>query len=159
MSYRDDVDALFTRATSLQREVDRLKAELAARPEPGPAPAPPEIPSPPPGRRPPSDTFQWRPSTIPTFDEIAVPTHMRERGRQVWLPPAPPPPPPTPTAPPPRELRGLLVARLTPTEHDVVQRLLNLLSEDDFSPSAVERNVRALERLVEELRVHLAADV
>jgi hypothetical protein len=52
MSYRDDVDTLYTRAMLLQRELDRTTARLAEREAEleklsGPAPPKPEPPAPP----------------------------------------------------------------------------------------------------------------
>ena len=62
MSYRDDVDALFHRARSLQAEVDRLRDELAARDA---QPAPPALPgvAPAPSRPAPSPSTPPPPAT------------------------------------------------------------------------------------------------
>lgn len=159
MAYRDDVEAVYERASALQREVDRLQAELVEARAPRPPAAKPRT-------------------------GMQVPPHLRERTPPVWLPPttmgvkeyraslarldelaepaagAEPGPALTDHEPieafdPEPAPLGLLVARLSLSEHDLVRRLLEVLTEDDFSSDGVRRNLRALEIIAAELRVQL----
>jgi hypothetical protein len=102
-------------------------------------------------------------------DVIRVPPHLRERTPPVWLPPTAKPRPgdaaaaagddgdagPDADGTDDDDELGLLVARLTRAEHAVVRRLLELLTADDFAAGAVNRHLRALDRLIAELRQHL----
>mgnify|MGYP003377292673 CR=1 FL=1 len=154
MSYRDDVEALFQRARTLQAEVDRLRDELAARPgaaasveraTPPPAP-PPEVSSPPPRVRNPK-----------VLANAIVADFTRTLGRTAWLPDV------AAVAPRPRVaggrndlLDGVLVARVTEVEYALLMQVLELLADDDFAPAAVARNQAAFDQLAAELRERLA---
>ncbi len=152
MSYRDDVDALFHRARSLQAEVDRLRDELAARDA---QPAPPALPgvAPAPSRPAPS------PSTPPPLPDRRVLADAivagveRLEARTAWLPMVPPPP----ATKVRNGMAGVLVARLSEVESVLVVRVLELLADDDFGPAAVARNQAAFDQLAAELRGRLAS--
>ncbi len=150
MSYRDDVDALFHRATSLQAEVDRLRTELASSRPPAPRKpgawrqrlaSPPE----PEPRSTPASRLQriaWLPPSDGTAitDDVAHELAELRAGEAVE---------------PPEEL-GMLVARLTEVEHALVTRVLELLIDDDFRAASVRRRTEAFDQLAIELRARLA---
>jgi hypothetical protein len=173
MAYRDDVDALFNRATSLQEEVDRLRAELDATRAPA---APPEVTPLPAGTQASPHLWERLPMSPPIRPMTSGPSSANEpklpamRPRTVWLPPPPPPVLPGragdevanllaelsgayPQAPP--EL-GVLVARLTPTEYALITRAIELLGDDDFRPAPVRARQQAFDALATELRASLA---
>ncbi|MCE9575224.1 MAG: hypothetical protein K8W52_18885 [Deltaproteobacteria bacterium] len=157
MSYRDDVEALFQRAHYLQAEVDRLHARMRGEQvEP----------------LPPMEPAIEIDLVVDGELVVAPPRHLPKpatSGRAVWLPVVT-------QAPPVRaELSeealamldsvrhagtagelGLLVARLTETENDLVMRVLELLASDDFTPAGVKRNTAIFDQLVLALRERLA---
>jgi hypothetical protein len=172
VSYRDDVDALYLRAQALEREVARLEDELARTRgprAPQPVAAPPRSPPPPRapdhrrdgGRtragdaadvRPPPPRPRDDPDRFPDPGEVAAQLR-RLRDRTVWLPPGLE----AGQAGAGRddEAVGVLVARLTIGEHWLVTRLLELLTDDDFSAEGVARNQAIFDDLVDQLRARL----
>ncbi|MBK9036070.1 MAG: hypothetical protein IPL61_33305 [Myxococcales bacterium] len=156
MSYRDDVEALFQRARSLQAEVDRLQAALAARPA---ADAPVARMTPPPARPPRIGSPPPRVERAPVLADGIIADVERALRRSAWLPPqdeaaavAATPVEPGRDDP----YYGVLVARLTETEYVLMMRVLDLLADDDFRPAAVARNQAAFDQLAAELRARLA---
>ncbi|MBL8625898.1 MAG: hypothetical protein JNK64_31580 [Myxococcales bacterium] len=152
MSYRDDVDALFHRARTLQAEVDRLRGELAARDAP---PAPPAIArmEPPPLFTEPAAEPMRRVHDRQVLADDIVSNLERAQARAAWLPPVAL-----------DEVAGddvgaelgLLVARCSEVERVLLMRLLELITADDFAPAAVARHQRAFDQLAAELRARLA---
>lgn len=172
MSYRDDVDALFHRARTLQAEVDRLRGELAARDAPvrdapparaarparsglpGVAPAveveragPPLV-----IQRRASELLPRVPDEQVLADDILV-SFERAQARAAWLPPDALEDLPADDGGAPL---GLLVARCSEVERVLLMRLLELITADDFTPAAVARHQRAFDQLAAELRARLA---
>ena len=151
MSYRDDVDALFHRARTLQAEVDRLRGELAARDAPA---APPPIarmeppPTSPRGQGAPLRRVHDRQVLA---DDILF-NLARAQARAAWLPPDALDEVAGEVAG--AEL-GLLVARCSEVERVLLMRLLELITADDFDPAAVARNQAAFDQLAAELRRRL----
>jgi hypothetical protein len=149
MSYRDDVDALFHRARTLQAEVDRLRGELAARDAP-PADSPIARMEPPPtsarGQGAPLRRVHDRQVLA---DDILFNLE-RAQARAAWLPADA-----LEVVDEHSVELGLLVARCSEVEHVLLMRLLELITADDFDPAAVARNQADFDQLAAELRRRL----
>lgn len=147
MSYRDDVDALFHRARTLQAEVDRLRGELAARDQPAPPIA--RMEPPPTSARGQGAPLRRVHDRRVLADDILFNLE-RAQARAAWLPPDA-----LEVVDERGDELGLLVARCSEVERVLLMRLLELITADDFEPLAVARNQAAFDQLAAELRRRL----